>query len=119
NGCLSDTSVTLSEPDALVAGNSHGAISCQGGSATVTVTASGGTAPCSGTGTFSQGAGSTTYTVTDHNGCLSDTIVTLSEPDALVAGNSHGAISCHGGEAHTSELQSLANPACRLLLEHL
>src|SRR5262245_5560341 len=97
NGCTSETTVTLTEPDALVADNTHGTISCHGGMTTVHVTATGGTAPYSGTGDFQQGAGSQTYTVTDANGCTSSTTVTLSEPDALVAGNTHGTISCHGG----------------------
>src|SRR5437660_1415303 len=102
NGCLSSTVVTLTEPDALVASNTHGSISCHGGTTTVSVSAVGGTTPYDGTGTFSQGQGTTTYTVTDHNGCLSSTVVTLTEPDALVASNTHGSISCHGGTTTVS-----------------
>src|SRR5437660_12327729 len=99
NGCLSSTVVTLTEPDALVASNTHGSISCHGGTTTVSVSAVGGTMPYDGTGTFSQGQGTTTYTVTDHNGCLSSTVVTLTEPDALVASSSHTAILCNGGDS--------------------
>jgi hypothetical protein len=99
NGCTSDTTVTLTEPDALVAGNTHGAISCHGGTTTIHVTATGGTAPYTGTGDFPQGVGSHTYTVTDANGCTSDTTVTLTEPDALVASETHGTILCHGQTA--------------------
>src|SRR5437868_2019179 len=96
-GCLSSTVVTLTEPDALVASNTHGSISCHGGTTTVSVSAVGGTTPYDGTGTFSQGQGTTTYTVTDANSCTASTVVTLTEPDALVASNTHGSISCHGG----------------------
>src|SRR5205814_2191439 len=97
NGCTSDTTVTLTQPDAVVASNTHGTISCFGGTTTVHITATGGTGPYTGTGDFPQGAGSHTYTVTDDNGCTSDTTVELSQPDAVVASNTHGAISCFGG----------------------
>jgi hypothetical protein len=42
---------------------------CNGGPATVTVTATGGTGPYTGTGVFSAAIGEHTYTVTDANGC--------------------------------------------------
>src|SRR5439155_530914 len=97
NGCTANTIVTLTEPSALSASNTHGAIACHGGTTTVTVSANGGTPDYSGTGSFSQGVGTTTYTVTDANGCTANTIVTLTEPSALSASNTHGAIACHGG----------------------
>ena len=40
---------------------------------TVTVTATGGTPPYSGTGSFSRSAGSYVFTVTDANGCFGET----------------------------------------------
>src|SRR5260221_579842 len=89
----------MTEPLTLVASNTTGTISCHGGSANVTISAVGGTAPYTGTGGFPQLVGSHTYTVTDANGCSSDTIVTLTEPDTLVASNTAGTISCHGGSA--------------------
>ena len=42
---------------------------CNGGLATVTVTATGGVEPYTGTGVFSATTGDHTYTVTDFNGC--------------------------------------------------
>ncbi|HEV8508727.1 MAG TPA: choice-of-anchor tandem repeat GloVer-containing protein, partial [Chitinophagaceae bacterium] len=42
---------------------------CNGGPASVSVTATGGTEPYTGTGVFSANAGQHTYTVTDANGC--------------------------------------------------
>src|SRR5204862_23345 len=97
NGCPSDTTVTLTQPAAVVASNTHGDISCFGGTTTVHITATGGTGAYTGTGDFQQGVGSHTYTVTDANGCPSDTTVTLTQPAAVVASNTHGDISCFGG----------------------
>ena len=99
NGCIATTSVTITEPSALVASSSQGAaISCNGGTTTVTVSATGGTAPYTGTGSFSEVAGTYTYTVTDANGCTATTSVTITEPSALVASSSQGAaILCNGG----------------------
>jgi large repetitive protein len=51
----------------------------------VTVTASGGTSPYSGTGTFTATVGTFTYNVTDANGCISTTSVTITEPSVLAA----------------------------------
>jgi subtilisin-like proprotein convertase family protein len=99
NGCTSSTSITVTEPAALVASSSATAILCNGGSATVTVSAVGGTAPYTGDGTFTVGAGTHNYTVTDANGCTSSTSVTVTEPAALVASSSATAILCNGGSA--------------------
>jgi hypothetical protein len=53
NGCSSTTTGTVSEPTLLSASSTQGAaILCNGGSTTVTVSATGGTTPYSGTGTF-------------------------------------------------------------------
>lgn len=47
------------------------------GGTTVTVTASGGTAPYTGTGTYSVGFGTYSYTVVDANGCTSTVALTI------------------------------------------
>jgi hypothetical protein len=74
NGCLSNTSIIISEPTTLSSNSVAGpAISCNGGTTTVTVSASGGTGPYTGTGTFTVSAGTHSYTVTDANGCSSST----------------------------------------------
>jgi hypothetical protein len=83
NGCTTSTSTTITEPSALVASSSATSISCFGGTATVTVAATGGTTPYSGTGNFTVSAGTHTYTVTDANGCTSNTTITVTQP-ALV-----------------------------------
>src|SRR5262249_51370800 len=99
NGCLSTTTGEITEPSAVVASSSNTAILCHGGNSTVTVNATGGTAPYSGTGDFVHGAGTYSYTVTDHNGCLSTTTGNITEPYAVVARSSNTAILCHGGNS--------------------
>jgi len=99
NGCTASTTVTLTEPTAVVASSSATAIACFGGSSTVTVSATGGTAPYTGTGTFTEVAGTYTYTVTDANGCTATTTVTITEPSELVASSSATAIGCFGGSS--------------------
>ena len=74
-------------------------ILCHGGSSTVTVSASGGTAPYTATGSFSQNAGAVIYTVTDAHGCSATVVATISEPNTLAASETHSTISCHGGSS--------------------
>ncbi len=84
NGCITTQNLTITQPVALV-GNSSitNPILCAGGMATVSLSATGGTAPYTGIGSLSQIAGTQTYTVTDANGCSSTTTVTITEPTAL------------------------------------
>jgi len=63
----------------VVTATPSGAITCFGGMVTVTVSATGGTGSYTGTGTFMQAAGTTSYTVTDGN-CTEVVSVTLTEP---------------------------------------
>ncbi|HSA41409.1 MAG TPA: hypothetical protein P5061_12390, partial [Mycobacterium sp.] len=87
----------ISQPEVVVASEEHTAILCNGGTSTVTISAVGGTAPYTGTGTFNQAAGNQTYTVTDANGCSDDVTVTISQPEVVVASEEHTAILCNGG----------------------
>src|SRR5207245_753569 len=64
NSCTSTTTGTITQPDAVDATSSHTAILCYGGSSTVTVSASGGTAPYNGDGTFKLGRASCRERVT-------------------------------------------------------
>ena len=57
---------------------------CASGTATVEVTATGGTAPYTGTGTFTQGVGTTNYTVTDAIGCQATIPVTVNRGRRMV-----------------------------------
>ena len=98
NGCTADTTITVTDPAVLVASVSADSILCNGGMADVTVTATGGTAPYTGTGVFSESAGTYTYTVTDANGCTATTSsITLVEPSLMTVYLACPAILCNGG----------------------
>jgi hypothetical protein len=97
NGCTASTSITVTEPSVLSASASATPILCFGGSTTATISASGGTAPYDGTGTYSGTAGTYSYTVTDANGCSTSGTITITEPAQLVASATAGVISCNGG----------------------
>ncbi|MBK6990138.1 MAG: hypothetical protein IPH33_18910 [Bacteroidetes bacterium] len=87
----------MTEPTVLVSSSTAGTILCNGGTTSVVVSATGGTAPYTGDGSFTVSAGAYSYTVTDANGCTSTTIGTVTEPSALVASSTAGAILCNGG----------------------
>ncbi|SFJ03904.1 Por secretion system C-terminal sorting domain-containing protein [Kaistella treverensis] len=99
NGCEATKSITISEPTQLVVDVQATPISCNGGDATVTVTATGGTGSYTGTGTFTVKAGTYSYTVRDANGCEASKSITISEPDAIVMDVQATPISCNGGDA--------------------
>src|SRR3989449_3248668 len=86
---LRSTTGTITEPSAVVASSSNTAILCHGGSSTVTVSATGGTGPYTGDGTFSHAAGTYSYTVTDANSCTSTTTGDITEPSAVVASSTN------------------------------
>ncbi|MCX6324290.1 MAG: SprB repeat-containing protein, partial [Sphingobacteriales bacterium] len=92
NGCTSVASGTISQPTLLVASFTIAPIPCDGSNTTVTVSATGGTAPYTGTGTFSRAAGSFSYTVTDANGCTK--VVTGIVNRVLASSASAGVIAC-------------------------
>jgi len=82
--CRSDSIViTVSEPTLLVASEIHTEVQCFGENTSVTISATGGTPPYAGTGSFVQAAGSVTYTVTDANGCSSQVTAIVTQPSAL------------------------------------
>ncbi len=99
NGCTASKSITITQPSqgVLQASSSAGTISCNGGTTTVTVSASGGTAPYTGTGTFTVSAGTYSYTVRDAAGASKSTTITVSQPAALAATVAAGTISAYGG----------------------
>lgn len=89
---------TVSETSTqLVASSNAGTIACNGGTTTVTVSASGGLAPYSGTGTFTVAAGSYSFTVTDANGCTAITTGNVTQPSVIVVSATPGTIQCPGG----------------------
>src|SRR5262249_9427407 len=83
NGCTATTTGNITQPSALTASSSNTRILCNGGSSTVTVSATGGTSPYSGTGTFSRQAGTYSYTVTDNNCCTATTTGNIPPPSVL------------------------------------
>ncbi|MBK6990264.1 MAG: hypothetical protein IPH33_19580 [Bacteroidetes bacterium] len=72
-------------------------INCYGGLSTVIVSASGGVAPYSGTGTFQVSAGTYNYIVTDANGYSNSSNITITQPVAVSASSTSTAILCNGG----------------------
>lgn len=100
-GCLTKATIQVSEPAALQVTASALPIQPNQTTTDVTVSASGGTAPYLGTGTFTVGEGAYTYTVTDANGCNANTSVTVASVSqtSLAAFASTQGIICHGGFA--------------------
>ena len=97
NGCSSGAGSAIAAPvPVLVASASAGSIVCFGGSTSVVISAAGGTPAYVGTGSFTQFAGTMSYTVTDANGCSSSTSVTLSQPTKVEGTTSTIASGCAG-----------------------
>lgn len=88
-------SVTPSSP--LTVSSTTGFISCYGGSANVTISASGGVAPYTGTGTFTVTAGQRDYIVTDASGTSVLKTVKIVQPKIIVVNASSGIIGTYGG----------------------
>ena len=99
NGCISTKTFTIIAPviPPLSAAATTGTIACNGGTASVTVTATGGTPPYTGTGTFTVSAGTYTYTITDANAATSTTSVTITQPSAISMTLASGTIAVNGG----------------------
>ena len=105
NGCTAQTSITISQPDQLIAASSIASpILCFGGSTSVNVTASGGTPSFTGTGSFTRTAGTFNFTVTDANGCTAQTGITITQPTALSGTATAGPASCNGGSNGTATI---------------
>ncbi|MBE0642726.1 MAG: hypothetical protein IH600_01465, partial [Bacteroidetes bacterium] len=98
-GCAGITSVAIPEPPPCTIAAVATPILCNGGTSTITVTASGGTPPYAGTGTFSAMAGTHTFVITDALNCAASTTVTLTEPPLLSASSTATPLSCTGGGA--------------------
>jgi hypothetical protein len=99
NGCITTATATIAPaPSAVLASAAITTpVACNGGSAVVTVSATGGVTPFTGTGTFTVSAGAYSYTVTDANGCATTVSDSVSEPTQLVASATAGTIACNGG----------------------
>jgi hypothetical protein len=98
-GCIASTTVSISQPAPLSINFAAGSILCNGGSASATITASGGTAPYGGTGIFNVSAGTQTLIVIDAQGCTASSTVNISEPNPIVINFAADSILCNGGSA--------------------
>ena len=100
NGCQATVSIVVTQPPLLqVTAVVTTPISCFGGNATVTVSATGGFGNYSGTGTFSVPSGNNIpFTVTDANGCSKTVLLSITQPTLLVASATvTSPILCNGG----------------------
>jgi len=98
-GMLEYTSVSVATApvvplDALA---SAGPVNCNGGTTTVLVSATGGTSPYTGTGSFTVAAGNHKYFVTDAKGLKDSVVITVVEPTAIAASLTSGTITTSGG----------------------
>ncbi len=108
SGCVQTTQVTIAQPALFSLSITQTNVSCNGSSdGTAAITASGGTAPYSyswnttpaqtTTSISTLTAGTYTATVTDANGCVQTTQVTITQPAVLTATASKTDVSCNGG----------------------
>ena len=98
--CSATKSITITQPSAvspIVAVATAGSISCNGGSTAVIVTATGGTAPYTGIGTFNVVAGNYSYIVSDGNGLKDTVAVAVTQPTAIIETLAAGTIAVNGG----------------------
>jgi hypothetical protein len=87
NLCSTSTTIIITEPDSLKATIAISSpVACNGDSAIISVTATGGTLTYTGTGSYTVAASATayTYTVTDANMCSTTATIMIMEPAALV-----------------------------------
>ena len=111
-GCINTTSfsVVLLTVTPLVVSSASGFISCNGGSTTVTISASGGVSPYSGTGVFTVNAGTNTFTVTDALGTSASKTVTVTQPSVLNVSATAGTIATYGGSTTATATASGGSP---------
>lgn len=97
NGCSVSSTVLLAQPTPIVPNSISTPILCNGANSQVTVSATGGTPPYTGTGSFFAPAGPYSYLITDNNGCTTNATGTISQPTALIVTATPGNIACNGG----------------------
>ena len=105
NGCTASGGATVGRPTRVLASAVPTGARCAGGTGSVALTASGGTAPLAylwSNGATTQNlsgvsAGTYSVTVTDANGCTATATATVNEPTQLRATATATAASCAGG----------------------
>lgn len=96
--CTASTSFQVTQPAALSASSGFSPILCFGGSTTIQVSPTGGTAPYNVTpNNFTVSAGNYSYTVTDNNNCSTNLSVNVPQPAELIASANDITIPCSGG----------------------
>jgi hypothetical protein len=108
NGCVTTTSVSITEPALLAATTTATAVACSGdNNGVASVSATGGTSPYTymwsngGTTATINGLSAGVYscTVTCANGCTTTQSATVTSPSILTATSSATSISCNGGNS--------------------
>lgn len=114
NGNEKTVAFTITQPAAPLDAQSSLLVNvkCNGNSTgSVTISATGGTAPYSGTGTFSNlAAGEYTYTVTDANGCTDQVSVVITEPGKLLVDATDEKPACNGNNGSVTITASGGTP---------
>ncbi|MGB4771336.1 MAG: hypothetical protein WBP58_07750 [Chitinophagaceae bacterium] len=115
NGQKASTTVIIDEPAALTLDATAGTITTVGGTTTVTLSTSGGTAPYtySGASTTNVTAGTYTYVVTDVNGCSISKAITIvaanspapPSPAILTARATVKQVNCYGGNDGSASVE--------------
>jgi len=96
NGCTTTSTANVTQPSPLVPNITSTPINCNGGTSSITVTASGGTPAYSGTGTVVATAGTYTYMIIDANGCSAPASVTITQPAPISPAVVQSNVSCNG-----------------------
>jgi hypothetical protein len=113
-GCQYVFTGNIPQPPVLTVAASASAIACPGGTTTITVSATGGTAPYNGTGSFNVTAGTYTYTVTDANGCaasVTQTVVVNDSENPVISQVSNPAF-CENGSGNYNVPAIIAGDNC-------
>lgn len=105
-GCTATASYVVTQPDRLKVSLSADTMICKGGSTNLYITATGGTKPYNGTGTFVEDAGFKSITVTDANGCSDKASINIAngtlnipaKPTSITGANADATGLCGGGD---------------------
>lgn len=106
HGCLTSTSLTITQPEALVIGSTKTNVLCYGGAdGSINLTTSGGTPSYSylwSNGATTEDlsgliAGSYTVTITDAHACTVSGNISISQPSLIVLSETHLNVSAFGG----------------------
>ncbi|MBK7212000.1 MAG: gliding motility-associated C-terminal domain-containing protein [Bacteroidales bacterium] len=95
-GCTFDTLIVISQPQLLVAeAEIINPIMSMGGSATVMVTATGGTEPYKGIGEYFVSPGYQTFYVSDTNGCTANVSINVPDAGKILTGDTSACLGDH------------------------